>query len=277
MNPHRVYPASPRAMVVSVWRSRALIWQLTNREIVGRYRGSVLGILWSLLTPLFMLAVFTFVFGTVLQSRWGDGKDPTSTGEFAIVLFGGLIVFQLFSEVISNAPALILSTPNYVKKIIFPLEILPFVTLASALFHAAVSFAVLLIIMIIVIGYVPATCILLPFVIAPFLLLILGLTWFLASLGIFFRDISQILGTLITGLLFLSPIFYPSAALPLWLRPLLIFNPIAIPVEQARNVLIWGNLPDWTALGQYSIVAAFVAMLGYAWFQKTRKGFADVL
>lgn len=280
MNPHEDHSTSPRQMAASLWRNRALIGQLTRREVAGRYQGSVLGVLWSLLTPLFMLAVFTFVFGTVFQSRWGSGggeAGEAGTGTFAIVLFSGLIVFQLFSEVIARAPALVLGQVNYVKRVVFPLEILPLVALGSALFHAAVSFAVLLAFMLVVMGHIPPTALLLPVVLAPFLLLILGLTWFLASLGVFMRDISQILGTVITALMFLSPIFYPASAMPDWVRPWLVLNPVAMPVEESRTVLIFGNAPDWTAFALYSVIAAAVAFLGHAWFQKTRKGFADVV
>jgi lipopolysaccharide transport system permease protein len=262
-------------------RNFGLIAQLTRRDITGRYRGSALGILWSLLTPLFMLAVFTFVFGTIFQARWapssGHAQAASSTAEFAIILFAGLIVFQLFAEVVNRAPTLILSNVNYVKKVVFPLEVLPVVALGSALFHAGVSFVVLVAFILAISGQVPLTALLLPLILVPFSALILGLGWLFASLGVFLRDISQILGTLVTALMFLSPIFFPSTALPEWIRPWIMLNPIALPVEQAREVLIWGNAPDWTGLAIYSMVAFAVAAAGYAWFQKTRKGFADVL
>lgn len=273
---------NPLAVVSRLLANRALITQLTRREIAGRYRGSVLGVLWSLLTPLFMLAIYTFVFGTIFKARWsGAGADAAqgaqSTGEFAIILFCGLIVFQLFAEVINRAPSLVLSNKSYVKKVVFPLEILPVVALGSALFHAAVSLLVLLGFMVFFTGHIPVTALLLPLVLVSFLVLILGLAWFLASLGVFFRDIGQVLSTLVTALMFLSPIFFPASALPDWLRPYLFLNPVALPVEEARNVLIWGKAPDWLGLGLYAIVAVGVAALGHLWFEKTRKGFADVL
>jgi len=254
-----------------------LIVPLVRREIVGRYRGSALGILWSLLTPLFMLAVYTFVFGTVLKARWSEASETASLAEFGVILFAGLIIFQLFAEVITRAPNLILSNQNYVKKIVFPLEILVPVALGSALFHAAVSFIVLLVFMLVIHGGVPWTVLLLPLVIAPLLLLILGLAWFLASLGTYVRDIGQVLGTVVTALMFLSPIFFPLSALPDWLQPWLALNPISLPVTQARDVLIFGKLPNFAALGVYTLAAAAIAWLGYTWFEKTRKGFADVL
>lgn len=255
----------------------ALILPLIRREIVGRYRGSALGVLWSLLTPLFMLAVYTFVFGAVFKARWAGARADASMGEFAVTLFVGLIVFQLFAEVINRAPGLILGNRNYVKKIVFPLEVLVPVALGSALFHAAVSLLVLLVFVLAVHGGIPWTALLLPLVIAPFCLVILGLSWFLASLGTYVRDIGQVLGTLVTALMFLSPIFFPLSALPDWIQPWVVLNPVALPVEDARNLLIFGQPPDFAALAAYSVVALIVAALGYLFFQKTRKGFADVL
>lgn len=262
-----------------------LIGELVRRDIVGRYRGSVLGIFWSLLTPLFMLAVFTFVFGTVLQTRWvhsADGPNAAaaaqpSIAEFAIILFAGLIVFQLFAEVINRAPSLIYTNVNYVKKVVFPLEILPVVALGSAAFHACISLAVLFVFKIAVTGHVPWTALLFPFVMAPYLVLILGLAWFLASFGTYVRDVGQVLAPLVTALMFLSPIFFPLAALPAWIRPWVALNPVALPVEQAREVLILGRVPDLFSLAVYTVVALGIAALGFIWFQKTRRGFADVL
>ncbi len=276
-------------MTSSARRAGALAWrlelavQLARREVAGRYRGSALGILWSLLTPLLMLAVYTFVFGAVFKARWtppsaaAAAAAQPSTGEFAIVLFAGLIVFQIFSEVVTRAPSLVLSNANYVKKVVFPLEILPLVAMGSALFHAAVSLLVLFGFMLAVHGAIPLAALWLPVVLAPYCLLILGLTWFLAAFGVYYRDIGQFLGTLVTALMFLSPIFFPLSALPEWIRPWVALNPIALPVEETRGVLIWGKTPDFTGLALYMGVALAVAALGYLWFEKTRKGFADVL
>lgn len=265
-------------------RHLGLATQLARREVVGRYRGAVLGILWSLLTPLLMLAVYTFVFGVVFKSRWtppldiaGGTAAQSSTAEFAVVVFAGLIVFQIFGEVINRAPSLVLSNANYVKKIVFPLEILPLVAVGSALFHAAVSLLVLFGFMLAVYGAIPLTALWLPVVLVPYCLLILGLGWFLAAFGVYYRDIGQFLGTLVTALMFLSPIFFPLSALPEWIQPWVALNPIVFPVEETRNVLIWGKTPDFLALALYMGVALVVAVLGYLWFQKTRKGFADVL
>jgi lipopolysaccharide transport system permease protein len=259
----------------SFWRNRSLVLQMAKREIVGRYRGSFLGMLWSFVNPVLMLAVYTFVFSIVFQARWGDAGGDRF--EFALVLFAGLIVFNLFSECVTRAPGLILANVNYVKKVIFPLEILPWVSLCSALFHAAVNLAVLLISLVAVGHGVPATMLLLPIVVLPLLFLTVGASWLLASIGVFVRDVGQFVGMLMTVLMFMSPIFYPLSALPESVRGWLFLNPLTFIIEQARDVIIWGKLPDWGGLALYTLFAMVVAWAGLVWFQKTRKGFADVL
>lgn len=248
---------------------------MIKHEIIGRYRGSFLGLLWSFVNPVLMLAVYTFVFSFVFKARWGVKHDDPYT--FSVVLFAGLIMFNLFSECISRAPNLILSNVNYVKKVVFPLEILPWVALGSALFHAMVSVMVLLIFLILLGHDFSWNMLWLPLVTLPFTLLILGLSWFLASIGVFIRDASQVIGLLLTALLFMSPIFYPLSALPESIRVYLYLNPLTFIVEQVRSVLIWGAQPDWTGMGYYSLVSLLMAWLGWIWFNRTRKGFADVL
>jgi lipopolysaccharide transport system permease protein len=258
----------------------ALTLTLASREVAGRYRGSVLGIFWSLINPLFMLAVYTLVFGGIFKSRWqvpGRDEGGHSMAEFAIILFAGLSVYQLFAEVINRAPGLVIANTNYVKKVVFPLEVLVPVALGTALFHAAVSVSVLLVFEVIFMGGVPWTALLLPLVIVPFCLMVLGLGWFFASLGTYLRDIGQILGTVVTALMFLSPLFFQRASLPAEVAHWIVLNPITVPIEQTREVLLWGHLPDWLVLGAYTCFGAAVCLLGYLFFQKTRKGFADVL
>ncbi|WP_210212131.1 ABC transporter permease [Mesorhizobium sp. M8A.F.Ca.ET.057.01.1.1] len=200
-----------------------------------------------------------------------------STGEFAVVLFCGLIVFQFFAEVVTLAPGLIVANANYVKKIVFPIQILPLVSAGAALFHAAVSLLVLLVFAFIVFGYIPATVVLAPLVFAPLIVMVLGIAWILASIGVYFRDMSQIVAPLVTATMFLSPVFFQRTSLPIWLQPWLSLNPLAIPVESFRDVVLFDIEPDWLALGSYLLVAIAVAFLGYQFFQKTRRGFADVL
>lgn len=271
----RNFSATPREMLASLWRNRGLIHVSAKREVLGRYRGSFFGIVWSFFNPLLMLAVYTFVFSEVFKARWNSASD--SKGEFALLLFSGLIIFNLFAECISRAPTLILSNPNYVKKVVFPLEILPFVVLLSAIYHAMISLCVWLTAYIALYGAPNMTIIYLPLILVPLCLLILGVSWALASLGVFLRDVSQFIGVLITVLMFLSPIFYPATALPENYRHLIYFNPLTPVIEQTRDILYWGHSPDLFVLSIFWAITIAIAWLGFAWFQKTRKGFADVL
>lgn len=234
-----------------------------------------MGLLWSFFNPLFMLLVYTFVFSVVFKARWNSGGD--SKVEFALILFAGLIVFNLFAECIGRAPGLILLNANYVKKVVFPIEILPLVSLGAALFHAVISLLVWFVAYVFIIGIPSLTVIYLPLVLLPLMLFIMGVSWALASLGVYLRDVSQFIGIVITTLMFLSPIFYPASALPPDYRPLLYLNPLTPVIEMVRDVLYWNKSPDWVLLAACIIVSTATAWLGFAWFQRTRKGFADVL
>jgi lipopolysaccharide transport system permease protein len=205
-----------------------------------------MGLLWSFFNPILMLVVYTFVFGVVFRARWGLGDDA-STAKFAVVLFSGLITYNLFSECVNRAPRLILSVGVLIA------------------FSAVVQ------------GAVPWTVILLPLVWLPFVLLTMGICWFLAATGVFMRDVGHVIGVLTTAMLFLSPIFYPIDALPAVYRPWIQINPLTFVLEQVRGVMIFGRPPDWIGLALYGVASAAVAGLGFAWFQKTRRGFADVL
>ncbi|MFK3725680.1 ABC transporter permease [Pseudomonas monteilii] len=276
MNPHSRAPISPWALVSNLWQHRRLILQMSRREVIGRYKGSVMGILWSFLNPLFMLAVYTFVFSVVFKARWttSPGEDKA---DFAVLLFAGMIVHSLLAEVLNRAPGLILANVNYVKKVVFPLEILPVVSMCAALFHSGISLLVLLCAIILLDGNISLTMLLVPIVLLPYVVFVQGLAWILASLGVYLRDVGQTIGIITMVLLFLSPVFFPVSSLPEELRPLMNANPLTFIIEQVREVLIWGRLPDWAGLGLYSLMALFTAWIGYAWFQRTRKGFADVL
>ena len=271
----QAFDASPRGLIISLWRYRELIVALSQREVVGRYRGSALGIFWSLVHPMLMLAVYTFVFSVVFEAKWGTGSD--SKAEFALVLFAGLIVFNFFAECVNRAPGLILSNVNYVKKVVFPLEVLVWVALGSALFHSCMNLLVWLLFYVVLFGIPQPSIFLLPFAFLPLMLLTSGISWFFASLGVFLRDTSQITTILTTILMFLSPIFYPISALPPNLRPILLLNPLAPALEQIRGVLIWNKVPDLQEWGIYLFSTLLVAWLGFAWFQRTRRGFADVI
>lgn len=276
MNPHLSKSGSPGALLRTLVAQRKLILQLARRDVAGRYRGSMGGIGWSLLTPLLMLAVYTFVFSVVFQARWGVASDE-GRGMFAVIIFVGILVHGVLAECVNRAPLLLLSNANYVKRVVFPLEILPLVTLLSALFHLAVSCAVLLGALLLVRGGIPATAVLFPLILVPLLLLSLGLTWFLSALGVYVRDIGQFTSILTMVLLFMAPVFYPVTALPAHVRPWLYLNPLTFVIEQARIALIWGGTLDWTGLAQHTAIGAVVAWLGFWSFQKMRRGFGDVI
>lgn len=279
MNPHAAPPTSLVAFVRSLWRNRLLVRQMTKREVVGRYQGSFLGIGWSFLNPLLMLSVYTFVFSVVFKARWGVAPEGGEEGNFmfAIVLFVGMIVHALFAEILNRAPGLIISNVNYVKKVIFPLELLPVVVTGAALFHTLVSLMVWLLAYGIFVGVPHWQLLLLPVVLLPLVMLALGMAWFLASLGVFLRDVGQTVAIVTTVMMFLAPVFFPVSSLPEEFQPLIMANPLTFIIEQARNVLVRGRLPDFSGLSVYFAVAFAVMWTGFAWFQKTRKGFSDVL
>ena len=243
---------------------------------MGRYRGSVIGIAWSFFNPLLMLVIYTFVFSVVFKARWGVGGDESKT-DFAILLFVGLIVHGLFAECVNRAPKLILSNVNYVKKVIFPLEILPWVAFGSALFHTTINLVVLLLAQLILSQRMPWTVILFPFILLPLFFVTMGFSWFIAALGVYVRDIGEITGIFTTVLLFVSAVFFPISALPMQYQSWLELNPLVFIIEEGRNSLIFGQLPDFGRWGMMLAAGMLIAWAGFAWFQKTRRGFADVL
>jgi lipopolysaccharide transport system permease protein len=276
MNPHKEHPATPMAMFRSLWRNRQLIWQMTRRDISIRYRGSLFGLAWSFINPILMLLVYTFVFSVVFQARWNTSADESKV-DFAIILFVGLIVFNLFAEVVSRAPGLITSNVNYVKKVVFPLEVLPWVALGSALFHGLISLLVLLLAQLILKFSLPWTSIFFPLALLPLIFACVGFAWFLAALGVFVRDVGQVINIFVTILLFMSAVFYPVSALPeqyrIWLR----LNPLVLIITESRKSLVLGELPDWLSIAIALLVSLAIAFAGFWWFQKVRKGFADVI
>lgn len=275
MNPHRAHSAGPLSLVASLWKNRSLISQMTKREVIGRYRGSVMGLTWSFFNPILMLAVYTFVFSEIFKARWAGVE--TGKGGFAVLLFVGMIVHGLFAECANRAPSLVMTNSNYVKKVVFPLEILPVITLGSALFHSCISLLVLLAAQFMIMGQIYWTALLFPLILVPLILATLGASWFLASLGVYLRDVGHVITVFTTVLLFLSPVLYPTAALPDAYKPWLKLNPLTYIIEESRSVLLFGNLPHWGSLGVAVIAGAVMAYIGFWFFQKTRKGFADVI
>lgn len=222
-----------------------------------------------------MLAVYTFVFRVVFNRHWYS--EDESTLEFSVILFSGLLIFNLFRETVSSAPRLVLRNANYVKKVVFPLEILPFVSVLSGLYHLCVSMIILTVIYVIVNGQLHAEILYVPIILFPYILMIFGASMFLASMGVFLRDIAQIIGMIVMATLFLSAIFYPIESVPEKYQVWFYLNPVAFTVDQFRNALVWGRPPEWEWLARYYPISIFICWLGFSWFQKTRKGFADVL
>ncbi|MBP5584870.1 MAG: ABC transporter permease [Lentisphaeria bacterium] len=256
--------------------NRSLLWQFVKRSVSARYRGSMLGIFWSFIQPMMMLCVYTFVFSVVFRSRWGTDIG-SGRGSFAIILFCGLALFNLFSEAVTLNSGIIVSNTNLVKKVIFPLEILPLSQTLATFAVGMVWFFLLFLGTVFVFGKLSFTMLLLPLVLIPLFLFTLGVSFFTASLGVYVRDTSYAVGVVLQILFFLTPIFYPVSAIPERFRWPILLNPLTILIEEARKVFLYGELPDWRFLGAAFLISLLVLHLGFLWFHKTKKGFADVL
>ena len=265
----------PQAPFVSLWKNGRLIFDLTRRDISGRYKGAIVGSFWAFITPLLMLGVYSFVFGYIFNSRWSENE--TGHVHFSIVLFVGLIFSSMFSDCMTRGPGLVLANANYVKKVVFPLEILPWIAVGNALFHAGISCVVLLLVLLATGTPIASTVIFFPLLFLVFLPLLTGMVWLLAALGVFFRDLQQIVMVLSNALTFLAPIFYPRTMLPEQYRWLLSLNPLSFVVEAGRGLVLWGVLPSWIAVSGYVLASVFFSWVGWCFFQLTRRGFADVI
>ncbi len=257
------------------WTQRQLLAALTQRDVLARYKGSALGMVWAFLNPLLLLIVYTFVFGVIFNSRWGSATG--SKIEFALVLFAGLMLFSFFAECINRAPGLVSAHPNYVKKVVFPLDLLAWVAVASALVHLAASLIVWLIALTVLWHPPGLWALMAPIVLLPLILYTLGLTWFLSSFGVFLRDLGQVVGIAVTALMFLSPIFYPVASLPAEYQSLMHLNPLTSLIESWRDVLVFNRAPNWGVLAIHAAAALAVALIGLACFHRVKSGFADVV
>lgn len=266
-----------QSVATSLWQHRRLVFQLAGREIRARYRGSLFGGLWAVIVPLFLLAVYSFVFGVVFQARWGVPDTAHAEAAFPVVLFAGLAMFWMFSEAVGRAPGLVRENTAFVKKIVFPVHVLPWVPVLTALFNGVISLVILIGGRWVLMGPPPLTTLLLPLVVAPFVVMTMGVMWLFSSVGMYMRDLGHVVGVLIAGLLFLSPIFYPAEAVPEAVRIWMYVNPLTFVVEQIRALVIWGELPDWQGLGLYLAASWGFAWLALQWFLRTEKGFADVL
>ncbi|USX11020.1 ABC transporter permease [Paraburkholderia fungorum] len=261
-------------VVLELFTHRHLLFQLVRRDIAGRYRGSLFGIIWAFLNPLLMLSVYTVVFGMFLHARWSGTSNSL---QFSVVLFAGLIVFNFFAECLNRAPMLISGHVNYVKKVMFPLELLPWMIVGTSLFHAGISLVVWTVFSAFVYGTVHWTLIFLPLIFVPLTFMVVGVCWIISSLGVYLRDIGQIIGVLTSIVMFLCPIFYAIESLPKPFQALLLLNPLTFIIQQARSVMIDGAMPDFRALAIYTVASVVFAWLSLAWFQRAREGFADVL
>ena len=270
---------TPIQVIRELRSRRELIQQLVHREIFLRYRGAYLGLIWSFVNPLLMLAIYTFVFSFIFHAQW-DGQEKVAHPKtyFALSLFAGLVPFTVFAEVMNRAPMLILSVPNYVKKVIFPLEVLPIVTLGSALFHSLVSTAILLAGMLLLHQMPTARLVLLPIAYIPLVCLCAGLAWILASVGTYIRDLGQGIVPTVQLLMFLTPVFYPISAVPESIQPWLKANPLTLIVGGFREaVLNQGQVIESLPWMIWTAISILLAWAGYGFFQKTRAGFADVV
>jgi len=265
----------PLSPYIALKRHFALILQMAKRDVVKRYRGSFAGVFWSFFNPLLMLVIYSFVFGVIFKARWSS--QVTGHLEYAIVLFAGLNISTMFSECANKATTLIEENTNYVKRVVFPLETLSWSTIGAALFHLLIATLALLILSLLVNHHIPWTVVLFPIVIACFLPFCVATVWLLASLGVYFRDIKQLVAIITAALMFLAPILYPKTMIPPQYQIWLYLNPLTIIAEASQNVLLWGKPPIWSHLGVYVVVSGVLAWLAFAWFEQTRKGFADVI
>lgn len=252
-----------------------LVISMAQRDVLGRYRGSTLGVIWSFMNPLILLLIYAFVFGIVFQNKWGVSTNVN--GEFVANLFLGLMIYTAFSEILNRSPLLIINNTNYVKKIVFPLDVLPWSVLASSLFHLIVSLCLLFLFSLASGVELHWAGLLLPVLFLPFILVLMGFSWFFASLGVFIRDIDQVISLVTTAAMFLAPVFFPLSAVPLAYRPFFFINPLTWEIEAIRNLLFHGKLPSVLSATVYSMAALVVFFLGYSVFTRLRRGFADVL
>ena len=249
---------------------------MTRRDITQRYKGSYWGILWAVINPLLMLVIYTFVFSVVFNARWRPDEEM-SKGEFAITLYAGLIAFNFFSEAINRSTGAILQFPSYVKKVVFPLEILVVVITGTALVNSLINIGVFLVASLLLLGKISPMVIFLPLLYIPLILLVLGGGWLLSSLGVYVRDIGQVVSVVTTVLFFMTPIFYPATAVPGRMQLIMKINPLAMIVENFRDVLVWSQMFSLKEWAIWTILLAILALLGYVWFINTKKGIADVL
>ena len=267
---------NPFSTLWEIWKGRDLLRQLVRRNIEGRYKGTMMGLIWMVVTPLVMLGVYTFVFGVIFKARWGAGLGDSKVA-FALIMFCGMAVFNIFSESVNGSVGIVTGNPNYVKKVVFPLELLPVSSVLSACFFGLVWIGILLVGIVLFLHKICLVAVCLPLIFIPLILFSCGIAWFVASLGVFLRDLSHAIGIVLQVLYFMTPIFYSVEMVPEKFRPILLLNPLTPIVQSARQVLMYSQWPNWQALGIVMLLSMAVFQMGYFWFMKTKRGFADVL
>lgn len=267
---------SPASMCRSTWKHRELIYQLARKDVIGKYKGSLFGLAWSYISPLFLLAIYTVFFTEVFHAHW-SGAASGGKGEYATAMFAGLILHTALADCITRGSQLVTSNANYVTKVIFPLEILPWVSSLTAIYHALASLVVLAAFSLIFTGHIAVTFLLFPVVYLPLLLLCNAVGWLLASLGVYVRDIGQMTSLIVIAIMYTAPVFFPLDMVPKGMRSIMYYNPLTFLIVEARKVLLWGQWPNWSGLAAYTAIMLLACSLTYAWFQHTRKGFIDVL
>lgn len=268
-------PPSPLAPFKALAAHAALVVELTRREVDGRYRGASLGVLWALVSPFLLLCIYAIAFGTVMGGRWPEVR--ASDTPFSIVLFAGMIPYFVLSECMVRSPELVVANPAYVKRVVFPLEVLPWPMLLSALFHCLMNVLVFIAMRLVMERDFEWTVVYLPCVILPIAIVGLGISWFMSSIAVYVRDVRQVMGLASMAILFLSSVMIPLATVPPQYKAIFLLNPLSFIAEQSRAVLIWGQAPDWAGLAAYTAVALAFMYAGYVWFASTKRGFADVL
>ncbi len=259
-----------------LWTHRELLWQFTLRNVELRHKGSHLGLIWSFLSPLLMLGLYVLVFGYIFGGSFGVLPSETRV-DYALGVFLGLTLFHLLAETLGVSPTLIVGNPNFVKKVVFPLEILPAANVGAAMFHMGISLALALISLLIFGHGVGWGILWLPIIILPLILLCLGIAWFFSALGVFFRDVGQIMQFITMALMFSSAVFYSAQKIPpaawVWMR----FNPILLAIELARDAALWQRPLNLTHLAYLYALSLGACYLGHLAFRRMKPAFADVL
>ena len=259
-----------------LWAQRELLWQFTLRNVELRHKGSHLGLIWSFRNPLLMLGLYVLVFGYVFGGSFGVRSDETKL-DYALGVFMGLALFHFIGEVLATSPSLIVSNPNFVKKVVFPLEILPASGVGGAAFHMMVSLGLFLLGLQFFGNGLHLGVLWLPIIVLPILFLCLGIAWFFSALGVFFRDVGQIMQFLTLALMYASGVFNSARKFPPSAWAFLRFNPILLAVELARDAVLWQRPLNFHHLAYTYVFGLTACYLGYAAFRRMKPAFADVL